>query len=124
VQKEFDWRERTPQPFEEWQNFLMRPEIYNEKLWFLAIQDSEIIGVCLCFQFSEMGWIRQLAVKKACRKLGIGRALLQRSFQEFKALGMEKAGLAVESFNPNAIHFYQTAGMVKAVQLDEYMKVP
>ncbi len=122
VQEAFDWHEREAQPFEEWKEFLMRPEIYNEKLWFLTIKESEIIGACLCFQFSEMGWIRQLAVKKPYRKLGIGCALLQRAFQAFQALGMEKAGLAVESANPNAIHFYQTAGMVKAVQLNEYLK--
>lgn len=100
----------------------MRPDIYNENLWFLTIKDGEVIGFCLCFQFSEIGWIRQLAVKKPYRKLGIGRALLQRAFQAFQVLGMEKAGLAVESFNPNAIHFYQTAGMIKAVQLNEYVK--
>jgi mycothiol synthase len=122
VQEAFDWHEREAQPFEEWKEFLMRPEIYNEKLWFLTIKESEIIGACLCFQFSEMGWIRQLAVKKPYRKLGIGRALLQCAFQAFQALGMKKAGLAVESANPNAIHFYQTAGMVKAVQLNEYVK--
>jgi ribosomal protein S18 acetylase RimI-like enzyme len=69
-----------------------------------------------------MGWIRQLAVKKEFRKLGLGRALLQRSFQAFKALGLPKVGLAVASDNPDAMHFYQTAGMTKAVQLDEYMK--
>jgi mycothiol synthase len=122
VQEAFDWREREAQPFEKWKEFLMRPDIYNENLWFLAVRDSEIIGICLCFQFSEIGWVRQLAVKKPYRKLGIGRALLERAFQAFQVLGMEKAGLAVESINPNAIHFYQTAGMVKAVQLNEYVK--
>jgi ribosomal protein S18 acetylase RimI-like enzyme len=122
VQEAFDWRERQTQSFEDWKGFIMRPDIYKENLWFLAVKDGEVIGVCLCFQFSEIGWIRQLAVKNPYRKLGIGRALLQRAFQVFQVLGMEKAGLAVESFNPNAIHFYQTAGMVKAVQLDEYVK--
>jgi mycothiol synthase len=123
VQEAFDWRERTPQPFETWKQALMRPEIYNENLWFLAVQDGEIIATCLCFKYSGMGWIRQLAVKKPLRKLGIGRALLQRSFQVFQEMGMPKAGLAVESDNANAVHFYETAGMYKAVHLNEYAKV-
>jgi mycothiol synthase len=123
VQEAFDWRERTPQTFEEWEKFMIRPDSFNPDLWFLAVKDEEIIGTCLCFQHSDMGWIRQLAVKKPYRKLGIGRALLQRSFQAFKKLGLPKAGLAVESENPNAVHFYESAGMVKAVQLDEFMKV-
>jgi mycothiol synthase len=124
VQEAFDWRERSPQPFDEWKEFMIRPDTYNENLWFLAVKDEEIIGAILCFQFadSNIGWIRQLAVKKPYRKLGIGRALLHRSFQAFKNLGLPKAGLAVESANANACHFYQTAGMYKAVHLDEYAK--
>jgi mycothiol synthase len=122
VQEAFDWRERIPQPFEQWKAAIMRPEIYNENLWFLAVQNNEIIGTCLCFKYSSMGWIRQLAVKKPFRKLGIGRALLQYSFLVFKNLGIKKVGLAVESVNINAVHFYETAGMYKAVHLNEYMK--
>jgi len=122
VQEAFDWRERTPQPFEDWKEFMMRPDIYDETLWFLAEKDSEIIGTCLCTTYSDLGWIRQLAVKKVFRKLGIGLALLQAAFREFKFRGYPKAGLSVESENPNAYHFYETAGMYKAVHLDEYVK--
>jgi mycothiol synthase len=123
VQEAFDWRERTPQTFEEWKKYMIFPETFNANLWFLAVKGEEIIGTCLCFQHSDIGWIRQLAVKKPYRKLGIGRALLQRSFQAFRELGLPKAGLAVESVNPNAVHFYETAGMVKAVQLNEFVKI-
>lgn len=122
VQQAFDWRDRTPQPFEEWKDSLMRPEIYDEKLWFLAMQGDELIGTCLCMKRSTMGWVRQLAVKKSLRKLGIGRALLEHAFLVFKDLGFQKVGLAVESENPNAVHFYETAGMYKAVHLNEYVR--
>lgn len=122
IQEAFDWRERTPQSFEEWKRTIMRPEIYDEKLWFLAVKGEEIIGACLTFKYPGLGWIRQLAVKKDYRKLGIGRALLEHAFLVFKDLGFEKVGLAVESENPNAVHFYETAGMYKAVQLNEYVK--
>ncbi len=122
VQEAFDWRERDSQPFDEWKNFMIHPDTFNEKLWFLAVKDGKIIGTCLCFQQSDIGWIRQLAVEKPYRKIGIGRALLQRSFKAFEGLGLPKAGLAVESVNAHAVHFYQTAGMYKAVHLDEYVK--
>lgn len=122
IQESFDWRERTPQPFEEWKDSLMRPEIYDENLWFLAMKDKELIGVCLCMKRTTMGWIRQLAVKKSLREQGIGKALLEYAFLVFKDLGFLKAGLAVESKNLNAMHFYETAGMVKAIQLNEYVK--
>ncbi len=122
VQGAFDWRERTPQPFEDWKSFMMRSDIYDETLWFLAEKEGGIIGTCLCTIYSDLGWIRQLAVKKEYRKQGVGRALLQTAFREFKSRGYPKAGLSVESENPNAFHFYQTAGMYKAVHLDEYVK--
>ena len=122
IQEAFDWRERDYQTFEEWKEFMIHADTFNENLWFLAVKDSKIIGTCLCIQCSDIGWIRQLAVKKPYRKLGIGRALLQRSFQAFKALGLPKAGLAVESVNPKAVDFYLAAGMYKAVHLDEYVK--
>ena len=122
VQEAFDWRERTAQPFEDWKGFMMRPDIYDETLWFLAEKDEELIGTCLCTTYTDIGWIRQLAVRKDFRKQGIGRALLQTAFREFKTRGFPKAGLSVESENPKAFHFYQTAGMYKAVHLDEYVK--
>jgi ribosomal protein S18 acetylase RimI-like enzyme len=122
VQNAFDWRERTPQPFEDWKGWMMRSDVYDESLWFLAEKDGEIIGACLCTPYSDMGWIRQLAVNNDYRNQGIGRALLQTAFRELKSRGFPKAGLSVESENPNAYHFYQTAGMVKAVHLDEYVK--
>jgi len=122
VQEAFDWREREYQSFEDWKKFMIHPDSFNPDLWFLAVKDNEIIGTCLCFKYSDIGWIRQLAVKKPFRKLGIGRALLQHSFKTFKALGLSKAGLAVESVNANAVNFYQSAGMYKAVHLDEYVK--
>ena len=122
IQEAFDWREREYQSFEEWKKFMIHPDTYHPDLWFLAIKDNEIIGTCLCFKQSDIGWIRQLAVKKPYRKQGIGRALLQHSFKTFKALGLPKAGLAVESENPNAVNFYKSTGMYKAVHLDEYVK--
>ena len=122
VQEAFDWRERTPQLFEDWQEFMMRPDIYDETLWFLAEKDGKLIGTCLCTTYTDIGWIRQLAVKKSQRGQGIGRTLLLNAFHEFKSRGFPKAGLAVESENPNAYRFYQTAGMYKAVHLDEYVK--
>ena len=122
IQEGFDWRERKPQPFEEWKEFMLRPEIFDASLWFLAVRQDEIVGACLCFLYSGMGWVRQLAVKKSERSQGIGRALLEHAFRVFQSKGMPKVGLAVESVNPHAVHFYQTAGMIKAVHLNEYVK--
>ena len=122
IQAGFDWRERQPQPFEDWKKFMLRPELFDASLWFMAVRRNKIVGACLCFRYSTMGWVRQLAVNKTERGQGVGRALLEHAFRVFQTMGMPMVGLAVESANLHAVHFYQTAGMVKAVHLNEYVK--
>jgi len=122
VEEAFDWRERQPQSFEEWQALMVRSDAAVEQLWFLAEQDGHLIGACLGVPYEDIGWVRQLAVRKPERGRGIGRALLLQAFSAFHQRGYRKAGLAVESENPDACRFYEKLGMNKAVQLVEYIK--
>jgi mycothiol synthase len=122
VQKAFRKSDHPDQPFDEWKEFMMRADLYDADLWFLALDGDEIVGTCLCFPYEETGWIRQLAVADAYRKRGLGSALLLHSFHTFKQRGYQKVGLAVESANLNAYRLYERVGMKKTIQLDEYMK--
>jgi ribosomal protein S18 acetylase RimI-like enzyme len=122
IESSFDWRERRPQTYEEWGSLMVRPDLYDEKLWFLAEQGGQLIGACLGVPYEEIGWVRQLAVRKALRGRGIGRALLLQAFRAFQERGYRKAGLAVESRNPDAYQFYEKMGMTRAVHLVEYIK--
>ena len=122
IQEAFDWKERDPQPYEEWEERMVHSENRDESLWFLAIENDKIIGTCLGVPYTDLGWVRQLAVLKPYRKMGIGSALLQNAFHVFKQRGYPKAGLAVESENEKAYRFYERIGMYKAVHLDEYIK--
>jgi ribosomal protein S18 acetylase RimI-like enzyme len=122
IQEAFDWKERDRLPYAEWEKNMMRPENHDESLWFLAVKDKEIIGTCLGVPYSDLGWVRQLAVRKPYRKQGIGRALLQIAFRTFQDRSFPKAGLAVESDNEKAYRFYENIGMYKAVHYDEYVK--
>lgn len=122
IQDAFDWRVQESQTFEGWKDLMLRPDIFDETLWFLAEKDGELIGSCLGALHPDIAWIRDLAVRKDFRRQGIGRALLQRAFDAFKARGYQKAGLSVEAGNPNAVDFYQKLGMVQAAHLDEYVK--
>ncbi len=122
IETSFDWRERQPQTYEEWASLMVRPELYDETLWFLAEQDGELIGACLGVPYEQIGWVRQLAVRKGQRGQGVGHALLLHAFRAFQERGYLKSGLAVESENPNAFRFYEKTGMTKAVHLVEYIK--
>jgi ribosomal protein S18 acetylase RimI-like enzyme len=122
IQKAFLKPGKNNQPFDEWKEFMMRADLYQSDLWFLALHGDEIVGTCLCFPYENLGWVRQLAVSEDFRNRGLGSALLRQSFLAFKERGFEKVGLAVESNNENACKLYEKVGMKKVIHLDEYQK--
>jgi mycothiol synthase len=122
IQSAFDRPGRSRQSFEEWKQFMVRPNIFDPDLWFLAEDGDEIVGACLCFEYPDVGWVRQLGVEELHRRKGLGSALLRHAFREFKNRGYERVGLVVESSNPDAYAFYQQLGMRKIRQYDEYQK--
>jgi len=122
IQKAFSKPNHPDQPFDEWKEFMMRADLYDADLWFIAVAGEEIVGTCLCFPYDELGWVRQLAVAESFRQRGLGSALLLQSFLAFKQRGYHKVGLAVESGNLNACRLYERVGMKKVIHLDEYQK--
>ncbi len=56
---------------------------FDPNLWYLLIHDGSIIGAALCYDYDDLGWIRQLGVAPAWRRRGLGTSLLQHSFREF-----------------------------------------
>ncbi len=113
-------REKTS--FQQWTDHMQRSDIFDPELWFLAMVDEEIVGACLAFDYPTGGWVRQLGVLPPWQRKGIGRALLQRTFQAFKERGVESVGLSVESERPDAFEFYKSAGMRQVRQYDEFLK--
>ncbi|MFZ0546671.1 MAG: GNAT family N-acetyltransferase [Candidatus Promineifilaceae bacterium] len=119
----FSWPDREPVSFEEWQEMMMRSDIFNPELWFLAVAGEKIIGTCLGYSYPEEGWVRQLAVDVKWQRRGVGAVLLRHSFKVFKELGHETVGLGVRAENETAVRFYERVGMYRARQYDEYRKV-
>jgi mycothiol synthase len=122
IQAAFHRPGRTPQSFDDWKSFMMRADIFKPELWFLAYSGDDLAGACLCYAYTNEGWVRQLAVDEPWRGKGLGSALLRHSFSVFRAKGFERVGLAVEEDNPNAYAFYQNVGMQRIRQYHEYLK--
>ncbi len=123
IQTAFDQPGRKPPTFEQWRGFMLRADIFDPVLWFLAHVKGEIVGACLSYAYSSGGWVRQLGVAPAWQRQGIGAALLCHAFATFKTRDFNNVGLTVESKRPNAYAFYQKLGMRKIRQYDEYWKV-
>ena len=122
VQTAFDWAGRERQPFDEWRSFLMREDLFDPEIWFLAIADGDIVGVCLGVEYPGEGWVRQLAVATEWRRRGLGTALLRQAFLVFRQRGLAKVGLAVDSANSKALRFYEDLGMSAKRHYEEYRK--
>ena len=128
IQTAFERPGRDYHPFDNWKAFMMRPDIFDPELWFLAEHTSgsgakELVGACLCFAYPDEGWVRQLGVAEAWRRQGLGRALLQHAFSVFFERGYGRVGLSVDGENPNAYQFYERLGMRRLRQYDAYTKL-
>lgn len=122
IEAAFDRPGRAPTSFEDWKNLMLREDIFDPELWFLALDGEEIVGVCLGFEYGDLGWVRQLAVSEGWRRRGLGSALLFHAFNEFAKRGFTKAGLGVAADNSKAYSLYENIGMRRVRQYVEYEK--
>jgi mycothiol synthase len=108
------------EPFENylnrWMHFIQNDKEYDPALWFMALQDNQVAGVSLCYDHltedPQMAWVGTLGVRQEFRRLGLGLALLQHSFNEFYRRGKPRAGLGVDASSlTGATRLYERAGM-------------
>ncbi|MBR2273510.1 MAG: GNAT family N-acetyltransferase [Alphaproteobacteria bacterium] len=93
---------------------------------FKAIYDGKICGFLFLeiaenmnAEYSKFGFILNLGVDEAFRKLGIGQALMKRAEEYLKQRKIEALCLEVFDFNNNAVVFFEKIGF-KATNL--YMR--
>lgn len=122
IERAFERPGRQPTSFEDWSNAMLREDIFDPSLWFLAFDGSELVGACLCFEYPQEGWVRQLGVHPRWQGKGLGKALLRQAFTSFQARGYDKVGLTVNAQNASANIFYQKAGMQPIRQFEQHEK--
>jgi ribosomal protein S18 acetylase RimI-like enzyme len=122
IQTAFAQPGRTPPSFENWRDYMMRPDHFEKDLWFLLFHGEELIGAALCYDYSEFGWVRQLGVASSWRGQGIGSALLRHTFRIFFQQGHQKVALGVDSTRPQAQSLYESVGMSCVRRFDDYYK--
>ncbi|MBQ8510120.1 MAG: GNAT family N-acetyltransferase [Clostridia bacterium] len=81
----------------------------NPDTCFVAEEDG-IIGVILTGSDGRRGYIYHTAVHPAHRKRGIGSALVQRTLDALKAIGIHKAALVVFARNADGNAFWEKLG--------------
>ncbi len=107
--------EKDYQSLQEWR-------LYNPDIWQVAWDGDEIVGMVQNYvdpleneAFKrKRGWTEGISVRRPWRKRGIAKALICRSMQMFKDMGMEEVALGVDALNPNgALSLYQGLGYVE-----------
>jgi ribosomal protein S18 acetylase RimI-like enzyme len=82
----------------------------NPGLCFVARQGETMVGTCLAGSDGRRGYLYHLAVDSGSRRLGIGQALVEKSFAGLKALGIQKCHIMVFADNVLGLAFWQASG--------------
>ena len=114
-QDHWGYIEGTEQDYQRW----LKDPLNDPDLWRVAWDGDEVAGMVLNFlnekenqEYNRLrGWTENISVRKAWRRRGLARALLTRSLQMFKDMGMDHAALGVDTQNPNgALNLYESVG--------------
>jgi len=83
----------------------------NPELSFVARNDQQqIVGAVLCGHDGRRGYLHHLAVEKNYRKMGIGRALVEKCLSSLQALNILKCNLFLFSDNSLGEAFWREMG--------------
>jgi mycothiol synthase len=111
-----------PMDYDDWRRRLERPD-FDPTLWFLAVKGEEICGTSLCGLIPNTGWVGSLSVRRPHRRLGLGRALLHRSFAAFWERGQPTVALGVDAGSlTGATRLYESVGMHVAERYDQVQR--
>ena len=77
---------------------------------FVAVSGARVIGTVLCGHDARRGYLYHLAVERAHRGRGIGRALATRALDALRADGIDKCHLMVVTENAAARAFWTALG--------------
>lgn len=115
---------------EPYETFITQPH-FNPALWQVAWEGDQVAGMVLNFideganqeYHRKRGYTENIAVRRPWRKHGLARALIARSLRLLKEIGMEDAGLGVDTQNTSgALRLYEAMGFRAVKQSSTYRK--
>ena len=115
---------------QEYQGFV-EGRTFDPSLWMVAWDGEQVAGSVQNFVDEEenreygrrRGYTEGISVRRAYRKRGLATALLSRSLQMFKDMGMEEAALGVDSQNlSGAFRLYERVGFRVYKRITLYRK--
>ena len=80
------------------------------ELFFVAIDNGQVVGTVLAGYDGVRGWVHKLAVHPDWRRRGIASDLMRWAERGLAAIDCPKLNLQVRSTNPGVVKFYQAHG--------------
>ena len=90
----------------------LKRKLEADDLLFVAEEDARIVGAAMAGYDGHRGWLYSIAVDPACRRRGIGAALVRHAVDALTSLGCPKVNLQVLPENAAAVAFYESLGFV------------
>lgn len=119
---------------DDYQRFVKRIEeleAHNPDLWMVGWEGDQVAGMVLNIIFAKenelmgtkLGWTDPICVRRPWRKRGLATALILKSLVLLKGLGMDTAGLGVDTVNPSgALQLYEKCGYEATQKWTTYRK--
>lgn len=82
----------------------------DDALFFVALDQGQVIGTLMAGYDGHRGWLYALAVDPQQRRLGTGRTLVRHGEQALQGRGCLKINLQILSSNAAVQSFYQALG--------------
>jgi ribosomal protein S18 acetylase RimI-like enzyme len=98
------------QPHNDPVNVIRQKRAYQGDLFWVAVDENQIVGAVMGGYDGHRGWIYSLAVDREHRRRGIGTALICQVEKAFRDLGCSKVNLQVRESNGEVITFYEKLG--------------
>ena len=92
-----------------WSANMLREEL-GKGIFLVAEQDGAAVGYVGCQTVLDEGYITNVAVSPACRRQGIGRALVRALVSHARSQGLTFVTLEARASNAPAIALYEGAG--------------
>jgi ribosomal protein S18 acetylase RimI-like enzyme len=82
----------------------------NDRLFFVADEDGEILGTAMAGYDGHRGWLYTIAVRPDSRRTGLGARLVRHAEAALASLGCMKVNLQLLASNEATVAFYTSLG--------------
>lgn len=89
---------------------IQRKFVFQPELFFIALEDGQVIGSIMGGYEGHRGWLNYVAVLPDYQKRGYGKKLIDKAIDELRKLGCLKVNVQVRRNNPSAVEFYKHLG--------------